>query len=271
MADDFTQQIIHLEKIRKRKKWAIFSIPILIIVLLVLIKVFFIKPAPTCFDGIKNGKEEGIDCGGPCLACGIKYAQPIEVVSTKILSETLNTSQVLIQIKNSNAEYGVTFDYTATLYSAFGEKLKTISSKDFILPFSTKYLLLQKIDIPAEKINRVEVNFNYQTKDWFYSDKKTTDLFSIPNKQLRMMRPDEAGFLEVQAQIKNNTNIDFAEVEIIILLFSKTGEIINAAKTQTFDVAAYSTRPITYVWLYNFPDSNILDLYHIEIIADAHK
>lgn len=27
-------------------------------------------PAPTCTDGIMNGNEEGVDCGGPCLACG---------------------------------------------------------------------------------------------------------------------------------------------------------------------------------------------------------
>jgi len=68
------------------------------------------------------------------------------------LSETPNTSQVLIQIKNSNAEYGVTFKYTATLYSAFGEKLKTITEKDFILPFSSKYLLLQKLIFPQKKL-----------------------------------------------------------------------------------------------------------------------
>ena len=26
----------------------------------------------TCFDGIQNQGEEGVDCGGPCPACG-KY------------------------------------------------------------------------------------------------------------------------------------------------------------------------------------------------------
>ena len=25
---------------------------------------------PTCDDGIQNQKETGIDCGGPCPACG---------------------------------------------------------------------------------------------------------------------------------------------------------------------------------------------------------
>jgi hypothetical protein len=28
------------------------------------------SPNPTCDDGIKNGNETGIDCGGPCIPCG---------------------------------------------------------------------------------------------------------------------------------------------------------------------------------------------------------
>ena len=63
---DFSEQILRLEKIRKRKKIAILMIPVLIIVLLVLIKIFFIKPAPSCFDGIQNQGESGIDIGVIC-------------------------------------------------------------------------------------------------------------------------------------------------------------------------------------------------------------
>jgi hypothetical protein len=266
---DFSEQILRLEKIRKRKKIAILMIPFLIIVLLVLIKIFFIKPAPSCFDGIQNGMEQGIDCGGPCLPCGIKYAKPIEVISSKVIPETNNTSAVLIQIKNSNLEYGVKFKYTVNLYSAFGEKLKTYTDKDFILPFSTKYLLIQKIDLTKDKINRVEVSFDYTINDWFYSNFKTPDLFDVVDKKLRQTEPGEVGFLELTAQLKNKTNKNFSEVEVVILLYSKTGEIINAAKTEAFNVEAYGTKTITYIWQYAFPDLNILDFYRVEVLTDA--
>ncbi len=38
---------------------------------------------PTCSDGIKNGNEEGVDCGGICEACkGIEYSKPITAQPT---------------------------------------------------------------------------------------------------------------------------------------------------------------------------------------------
>ena len=40
-----------------------------------LIYSISIKPDPSCEDGIKNQKEEGIDCGGPCLPCPAEIHQ----------------------------------------------------------------------------------------------------------------------------------------------------------------------------------------------------
>ncbi|MBR9701074.1 hypothetical protein GOV11_04370 [Candidatus Woesearchaeota archaeon] len=43
---------------------------------------------PTCFDGIQNGNETGVDCGGPCPACAlVEQPSPIskEVIATWLL------------------------------------------------------------------------------------------------------------------------------------------------------------------------------------------
>lgn len=36
-------------------------------------------PAPTCSDGIRNGSETGVDCGGSCLRCAT--GQPCQVAA----------------------------------------------------------------------------------------------------------------------------------------------------------------------------------------------
>ena len=33
------------------------------------------KPTATCYDGIQNQGEEGIDCGGPCAPCAKERAK----------------------------------------------------------------------------------------------------------------------------------------------------------------------------------------------------
>ncbi|RLI90517.1 MAG: hypothetical protein DRO95_06075, partial [Candidatus Altiarchaeales archaeon] len=37
-------------------------------------------PCPSCFDGIQNQGEEGVDCGGPCEPCGVETTIAGEVV-----------------------------------------------------------------------------------------------------------------------------------------------------------------------------------------------
>jgi hypothetical protein len=40
---------------------------------------------PTCFDGIKNQGEEGVDCGGPCKPCVVKYVKVPEIEKPLVL------------------------------------------------------------------------------------------------------------------------------------------------------------------------------------------
>jgi hypothetical protein len=60
-----------------------FSIPffLFLLVLSFVYFSFFYKPA-TCFDGVKNGNETGIDCGGSCsLVCTNDALKPITLWS----------------------------------------------------------------------------------------------------------------------------------------------------------------------------------------------
>jgi hypothetical protein len=56
------------------------------------------QPAPTCFDGIMNGGELGVDCGGPCAPC--------PTFSTPIFFAAFNGD--FINFPNFTAQYGDT-------------------------------------------------------------------------------------------------------------------------------------------------------------------
>ena len=61
---------------RRKLIYATIAVGMIITVLLILYFSLFYR-TPTCFDGIMNGSESGIDCGGKCSRlCQNAFLQP---------------------------------------------------------------------------------------------------------------------------------------------------------------------------------------------------
>lgn len=111
------------------------------------------KPEPTCFDNIKNQKEEDIDCGGPCISCELKYNPPLSLADTPVLliNEDGKT-EVLFKIMNSSEEWGVEFfSYKVIFIGANGEKQDFIKS-GFILPHEIRYFLVSNLTLGFQPV-----------------------------------------------------------------------------------------------------------------------
>lgn len=77
------------------------------------------EPEPTCTDGIQNGDEEGVDCGGACAAC------PVGLQDTKWQSSGTNVAPLLVTLFNTDsiyAEFNYDFTYTVEQYDNTGAK-----------------------------------------------------------------------------------------------------------------------------------------------------
>lgn len=268
MENDLLQQFEKLEAQRKRKKVTIALVPIGILILIILILVIVNQPAPTCFDGRKNGNEEGIDCGGNCVACGIKYAVPLEALSSDVLGVSQSASEVAVKIQNNNSGYGAKFGYIFNLFDQLGDRIDQVQGQSFILPNSVKYLIEPKVDVKSTDVIRVEVLFVDTT--WFASDKSAGDLFDIFDKHLQLMSATETGYLQASGKLINKTSHYFSKVGVTILIKSKTGRLLHAAKTEISDVNANeSAKSLLYSGFPYFPGFQEIDLNSFEVYADA--
>lgn len=74
-----------------------------------LFYVTFLKMPPSCFDGVQNQDEEGIDCGGSCKAfCISGTLQPVsELSAPRVFRPTTSTVAVLVELKNPNGTAGI--------------------------------------------------------------------------------------------------------------------------------------------------------------------
>ena len=93
---------------QRKKITYIVSVLFIFAIILAVILFSFFNKKPTCFDGIQNQGEKGIDCGGPCnVLCRSDYFNPIIAWGPRWEKVPNNgTYNFLTYIQNPNAQAG---------------------------------------------------------------------------------------------------------------------------------------------------------------------
>ena len=269
--DNLEQNNILREGQRSRKKMFIAAIPVGIIILIIILIVIFNMPSASCFDDRQNGNEIGIDCGGSCVACGIKYAKDLETIGEiSVLEVTSDTIEIVVKVRNPNAEFGLKFDYEIKLSDSLGQTKKVVNSQSFIYPSSAKYLVIPKVEIKKSEIAKAEIIFDKNNFEWFASNKTPKDLFNIYDLQTKFLEDAKnPGYLKTTGKINNKMSYNFPSVDLTILVFSKTGELLNAAQTKLDGLVNNATQQFEYIWMTYFPNIQQTNLSRVEVYPDA--
>lgn len=199
-------------------------------VILWVVYVFFFKPAPTCFDKIKNQKETGIDCGGPCPACEIAQLKPLTVDWTLALPAGENEISVLAEIANPNINFGAqTFSYQFKIFGPFGALLKTVDGESFVYPGEIKkYIMEPALKINLRDVSRTEFLIKKDSVMWQSEKELTKPNLGILSSQTIISN----GSVTVKGAIQNNNPLLISRTKIIALLYSLQGnQILNASYT----------------------------------------
>lgn len=125
-----------------------------------------VKPNPTCFDNKKNGNETGVDCGGSCISCDLKYNPPLTIKTEPIILLTANNkANIYFQLMNTDNEWGAEkFSYHLILTGPNNET-QQLDYTDFILPHEMKTFVISQIDINF-KPQSVELSIDKDSIIW---------------------------------------------------------------------------------------------------------
>jgi len=271
MDNNLEQNNILREGQRGRKKIMIAGIPIGIIVLIILIFLVINRPKANCFDGKQNGDETGIDCGGSCVVCAVKNAKNLEIITQPIaLDVGSDFIAISAKVRNSNTGYGVKFNYQINFLDSFGQIKNTVKDKSFIYPSSTKFLVIPKLEMKKTDFFRMELIFDENSFEWFASSKTSKDLFSVYDIQAQFLEDAKnPGYMKVTGKINNKMSNNFPSIDLTILVYSKTGELLNAAETELNNLLGNSTQQFEYTWMTSFPNIQQVNLNKIEIYPDV--
>lgn len=231
---------------RTPKRLIIGSVYILIVVLIAG-GWYWTKYSPTCNDGIKNGQEEGVDCG--TVACGKACVSPVQqivVQNVHLVKTPAGDFDMAALIYNPNVDYGTdAVDYDLVISDSTGE-ISRQNNSFYILPGQTKYVVQTSLrGIPDGATARLDI----KSVDW----QKVTSAQDITFVVTREATTFDAKQTIYQAVITNNTNFDFDTIDVNTIVIDNSGAIIAANRTNFQTFLSQTDRSVKVIWPFLLP------------------
>jgi hypothetical protein len=206
----------------------------------------YVKPAPTCFDGIQNQGEQGIDCGGPCaVSCSLRSVKPLAVADrVLVLRPDAAHMSFLTQVSNPNHDYAArNFSYSFELLDARGAVIQSYPGESFIYAGEVKYILAANVPAPQTNYSSVDIKLD-SNPDW------------VPAGQFP--GPPQLNTAGAQTNISsdkmsvdgNVTNLEAAplkSVTIVAIFRGKLGQVAGASQTEVENLAPSAPQPFSII------------------------
>lgn len=228
-----------------RRKLQYFWIIVGFIVLFFVIPFYiFIYQAPTCFDGLRNGGETGIDCGGSCrLLCSIEITEPISRWDPRVFRVAQGTYSAIAYLENPNVTAEVLYaPYVFKLYDKDNTLITERKGTTFI-PKGATFAIFEGNFMTGERVpTRATFSFD-GALTWTRNATKDPDL-SVTNKALT----GEETSPRVDALVKNESLDRISNVEFTAIILDGSGNAVGASRTFLEDIEKGETRPIVFTW-----------------------
>lgn len=213
---------------------------------LVSLSVYFVffYSAATCFDGLINGEETGIDCGGGCVRICASSVLPPEVKwaqSFRIIDGQYNS---VAYVENKNREASTPeLAYVFRLFDADNNLIAerrgvTILPPNSVYPVFEGRITTNNNAVPAR--TAIEL----LPADMWLPATVGRDQFKTLDVEL--LSTDSRPRLNVAIE---NTELSSADrVEIVATIFNRLGQPLTASQTFIDDFGGRSTKNVVFTW-----------------------
>lgn len=215
---------------------------IVLAVLAWLIFAFSYK-APTCFDGLQNGKEQGIDCGGSCeRLCPSAFLAPrVAWTSYEALSIGYYNAAAYIINPNNDAE-ALRVPYHIVLYDINGEQIVDMPGFVNIPPHRNTLAFLGPIPVGKRIATKAFFEFT-GSPDW---RKKSDTLGTLAIGEKKYTEDDLGSSLVVT--LRNTSVKPIGKMSVYVVLSDAASNIIGFSKTIVDSISGLGTVEAPFTW-----------------------
>lgn len=230
-------------------KRQIFYVAVLIL-FLAISGFFIISPSlnktPSCTDGLQNGTETGIDCGGSCaLACS-SQTETLSVLwsrAFKVIPGRYNAVAYLVNHNQNDAIEKI--NYRFRFADANNVYIGKREGSTFVPPRGNFAVFEPGIDIGNSIPVYVTFEFT-ETPIWRQVPQTLIDQLKVGVSNIQLM--SETTNPALSATITNNSLFTIPNVNIIAILYDKTGNAIAASRTYLDQLIPFQTSDINFTW-----------------------
>ncbi len=211
------------------------------ILLFVGYQTFFTR-TPTCNDGVRNGSETGVDCGGSCaLICEDQSRLPT-LLWSRAFEAAPQFYTAAAYVQNPNIGSGAKrVRYSFRLFDDKNEFVVEREGFVDIPPTQTVPILETSIDVGNRTVARTLFEF---TSDPVWVKVPAN---SLPTLRLAEQKLTADG-TRLSANLVNDTLFDANNVTVVAVVFDNAGVARAASKTFIQKVPRQSAEPIIFTW-----------------------
>jgi hypothetical protein len=215
----------------------------IIVIILVVLAIKLLYVAPTCFDGKKNGDEQGIDCGGSCQKlCPSAFLSPI-VDWTRFEQIAPHLYNIAAYIVNPNVD-GEAFNvpYHVQLYDNRGILITEYYGKVTLPPHRNVLAFQNAVDIQERIPAKALFEFT-GAPDWNKQSDRLTSLVIIDKKY-----SEGENNSSLIVTLRNTSVEHIGRTSIYVVLYDKDGNALGFSKTivDGIDAGASANAPFTW-------------------------
>ncbi|MEN9389968.1 MAG: hypothetical protein RLZZ283_68 [Candidatus Parcubacteria bacterium] len=228
-----------------RRQLAFFFSALLLLALIAAgVWYFFIYTPPSCFDGVQNNDEVGIDCDGSCaLLC---RAPRVDAVWSRVLRVAPGVYHGVAKIKNPESLAKV--DGLSYSFSFFDSKNILVAVRKGQLqlnPGETRTIFEQSVKADE----RVPVRAFVEVTGGVWNKAET------PAPRVRIVRQEPYANQRLDAEIENLTADPIAGTTVYAILYNDRDIAIGVSKTVIDILAPRERRAVIFTWIEPFTDA----------------
>lgn len=198
--------------------------------------------APTCVDGKKNQKEQGIDCGGPCAKECLGEIRDLTILWSKPLKVVGSDYDAVALVENRNLFLSAqSVKYQFKFYDDRNILIASREGEIFINPGQKFAVFESNINVGAREPVKVFLEFQKNINWEIY---KGENLGLVVTKKEYQDNPRPS----LSATLENKTLAAAKEIYAVAIIYAEDGNATAASATKIGEIKGMAAADIFFTW-----------------------